>query len=130
MAARYFSPYHPRLSPEARQRTHEDLAIYAEEAEAALGLLGFEAPDEDAAAQLRLAVARQVNRTIVLEARGDGLGDVSAESKGDESYQYRDPPAGPLDEMAVAIVERVLRGVEPEAPPGPGTLSVPTTYAW
>jgi hypothetical protein len=128
MPETYVPLRHPRLSADAAALEPEQLAVYAEEAAAVLDILGFAATGNDAE-QLRLAVARQINRTLALEKRGDGVGDVQSESKGDESYSYAGTP-NLVDEVALAIVARVKRGSVEELPPQPGTVAVPTTYVW
>jgi hypothetical protein len=115
---------HARLSTEAAALTPAQLAAFADEAEAVFGIAGTTFSDQDAA-DLKLAVVRQVNLTVRLEAVGGGA--VAQESKGDQSVTVaRDPKTGrsfPIDAVAQQIVDRVLAA----AAAADGALDLPPT---
>jgi hypothetical protein len=118
---------HPRLSEAALALSPEALESYALEAESMLGISGTSYTGT-AAEELTLAVVRQVNRTLNLESRGDGTGDVTSESQGSQSISYDN--TDPLDSGAVAIVARVTAPSVVESPFRPGTTSIPIDYVW
>jgi hypothetical protein len=111
---------HPRLSEEARSLTPEQLAMYADGAEALLDYVGtsYEGAEYE---RSRLAVAIQINFALRREARE--ASDVVAETKGDQKFEYardRDGMLLIIDPEALAIrnSQRTAEAVEPPRRPG------------
>jgi hypothetical protein len=125
---------HPRLLPALAAVPAPELAARADEAETSLGIAGTAFTGQDAI-DLTLAVTRQVNLVYRLEQRGDGLGDVVKEAKGDQSIQYAESKDSGLttqiDPVALDIVNRILgaNGALP-SPQLPFSRDVPTDFRW
>jgi len=123
---------HPRLSEEAQAISPEELAAYADEAEAVFAIAGTAHEGRDAE-DLTLAVVRQVNLTVQLEQIGRGA--VASESKGDQSVTLaRDARTGlavQVDALAQQIVDRVVaRGTAPSLPPPAASGSTRIVFGW
>lgn len=125
---------HPRLSTEAAALPPEQLAAFAEEAEALFGIAGTTFANQDAE-DLTLAVVRQVNLTMRLEANGGGAH--WSESKGDQTVSVaRDIKTGRpvlIDAIAQSIVDRVkasgaAEAGTPELPPASGSTAIQFTW--